>query len=107
VRSVSAALVEGARHRGWPGPGLIDVWLRPGSARQWLVRHCGVQKGKHAARGEGRACRHGIPGSVPARAASPAGGERQRVALGLVVQVGDPGLGDLVVDTGVHRGLLG
>ena len=36
--------------------------------------------------------------------AGPAGGAGQRVALGLGVPVGEPGLADLVVD-GVHDGL--
>jgi hypothetical protein len=60
----------------------------------------GEQEGKHAARSEGRAGGRGIPGSVPARAAGPTGSERQRVAMGLMVQVGDSGLDDLVVMAG-------
>ena len=43
-------------------------------------------------------------GGGPIFAAGPAGSARQRVALGLGVPVGDPGLADLIVD-GVNDGL--
>ena len=67
----------------------------------------GTQEDQHAARGAGRAAGQGMPGTVPAGAAGPADSDRQRVALGLAVQFGDPVSGDLRVDVGVHRGLPG
>jgi hypothetical protein len=43
---------------------------------------------------------------VPLRTADPAGGAGQRVALGLSVQVVEPGLADGVNEVREHRGLL-
>jgi CRP/FNR family transcriptional regulator, cyclic AMP receptor protein len=45
------------------------------------------------------------PGRVLVWPAALAGGAGERVPLGLTVQVGDSGLGDLVADGGVHHGL--
>ena len=44
---------------------------------------------------------------MPTRAASLAGGVDQRIALGLAVQVREPGLTDGLNDGVEHRGLLG
>ena len=46
-------------------------------------------------------------GLVPSRAASLAGGAGERIALGLAVQVGEPGLADGSNDGVKHRCLLG
>jgi hypothetical protein len=43
---------------------------------------------------------------VPPCSPSPAGGAGQRIALGLAVQVGEPGLTDGFNDGVEHRGLL-
>jgi hypothetical protein len=43
---------------------------------------------------------------VPLRTAGPAGGTGQRIALGLAVQVVEPGLADGVDEVREHRGLL-
>jgi hypothetical protein len=48
------------------------------------------------------------PGLLPSGAAGLAGGAGQRIALGLVVQFGEPGLPQSLRSSGVHhRGLLG
>ena len=47
------------------------------------------------------------PALLPPSPASLAGGVDERIALGLAVQVGEPGLTDGVNDGVEHRGLLG
>jgi hypothetical protein len=61
--------------------------------------------GEYAAYGDDGEPEHATPGLVLWRSAALAGGAGQRVLLGLAVQVGDPGLHDLVVNGGVHHGL--
>src|SRR5215472_7569181 len=48
-----------------------------------------------------------MPGLVGSRAAGLAGGAGQGVMLGLVAQAGQMGVGQVIANTWVHRGLLG
>ena len=50
-----------------------------------------AQGGKHPAHRGGTEPGHAMLGLLPVSAAGSAGGASQRVALGLVVQIGDPG----------------
>ena len=61
--------------------------------------------GEHAACGDDGEPEDATPGLALWRPAALAGSADQCVLLGLAVQVGDPGLHDLVVNGGVHHGL--
>src|SRR5438128_2102880 len=54
----------------------------------------------------GREPGHGMPGLVASCPPGLAGGGSQRVAPGVVVRAGRPGLHQVMVDWSVHRGLL-
>src|SRR5690242_7731959 len=82
---------------------LLPVRLRPlppvpGSS-------VGTQNGEHTACGDDREAGRGASRLVLWRAVAPTGGAPHRVTLNLFVDVGDPSLGDLVVESGVHRDL--
>jgi hypothetical protein len=65
----------------------------------------GTQHGEHAARGYDWEPGRGTSGLLLPRAAAFAVGAGYRVILNLLVDIGDPSLGDLVVEGGVHLGL--
>src|SRR5580704_4945732 len=79
------------------------------SAPSWRDRRSrsgvGGPGGEHAAWSDDGEPEHATPGLALWRPTALAGSAGQRVLLGLAVQVGDPGLHDLVVNGVVHHGL--
>ena len=61
--------------------------------------------GEHAASSNDGEPEHATAGLAVWRSAALTGSAGNRVLLGLAVQVGDPGLHDLIVNVGVHHGL--
>jgi len=66
----------------------------------------GTEHDEHAACGDGWEAGRGTSRLVLQRTAAFPGGAPHLVALNLLVEVGDSSLGDLVVEGGVHHGLL-
>ncbi len=106
ARGLLRMLVQQSWAAGGTGrsiPGLSGQGPMADATRRLLgVRGPG---GEHPARGDDGQPGHADPGLSLVRPAGLAGGAGERVLLSAAVQVGDPGLGDLVGEGGVHHGL--
>jgi hypothetical protein len=86
---------------------MADWCWASAAAMAEAVRGCGCQDGEYLACEGTPENGQALPGLVPSGAATLAGGAGQPCVAGLTVQLGDLGLGQLLVDGRVHRGLLG